>query len=152
MIPIKTFALKRYCYCKFNNKFYGKHHVITRYQNFRSSKKVSKALGTLSIGIDIFLHLILPNWYCPIIFWENLGWFLGDFTSWAVPTSLSSLLWTSIVVHDNISACSAVNLFLRSSYRIPALENNLSDGRCTLVGGEQKYVHSQITIDIHHER
>ena len=40
------------------------------------------------------------------------------------------------LMNNNISAYSAVHLFLLSSYRIPAPENNLSDG--TLVGGEQR--------------
>ena len=39
------------------------------------------------------------NQYCPIIIWENCGWFSGDATSWATPTSWSSLLWP---FHDYI--------------------------------------------------
>jgi len=46
-------------------------------------------------------------------------------------------------MNNNISAWSAVNLFLRSSYRIPAPENNLSDG--TLVGREQKCYFASLT-------
>ena len=58
--------------------------------------------------------LSLPNQYCPIIVWENLGWFSGDFTLWAMPTSWSSLLWTTIVVYDNrsLGASSDAKLFL----------------------------------------
>ena len=40
------------------------------------------------------------------------------------------------LMHNNISACSVLNLFLCSSYRMPAPENRHSDG--TLVGGELK--------------
>ena len=52
------------------------------------------------IDLKACLGLVLPNQYCPIVVWEIWGWFSGDFTSWATPTSLSSLLWTPIVVHD----------------------------------------------------
>jgi len=41
--------------------------------------------------------------YCPNVIWENCSWFSGDVTgyiSWTMPTPLSSLLWTIIVVHD----------------------------------------------------
>ena len=42
--------------------------------------------------------LFLPNQFCPIIVWENWGWYLGCIISWVTPTSLLSLLWTTIVV------------------------------------------------------
>ena len=54
----------------------------------------------MAVDLKACLSLVVPNQYCPIIIWENWGWFLGDFTSRAMPTSWSSLLWTTIVVHD----------------------------------------------------
>ena len=46
--------------------------------------------------------LILPNQYFPIVVWKSWGWFTCDFTSWTMLTSWSSLLWTSIAVHDEL--------------------------------------------------
>jgi len=52
------------------------------------------------VDLKAWLGLVLPSQKCPIVVWENWGWFSGDFTLWATPTSSSSLLWTTIVVHD----------------------------------------------------
>ena len=30
--------------------------------------------------------IVLPNQYCPIIVWENQGWFLGDVILWGTIT------------------------------------------------------------------
>jgi len=59
-------------------------------------------LKTVQIDLKACLGLVLPNQYCPIIIWENWGWFSGDFTLLATPTSWLSLLWTTIVIHDTI--------------------------------------------------
>jgi len=58
-------------------------------------------LKAFGVNLKACLGWVLLNQYCPINVWENWSWFLGDFTSWATPTSWSSLLWTTIVVHDN---------------------------------------------------
>ena len=52
------------------------------------------------VDLKACLDLVLSNQYCPIIVWENWGWFSGDFTTWATPTSWSSQLRTTIMVHD----------------------------------------------------
>jgi len=47
-------------------------------------------LKAFHVNLKACLHCRLGKW----------GWFSGDFTSWATPTSLLFLLWTTIVVHD----------------------------------------------------
>jgi len=58
-------------------------------------------MKAFQIDLKGCLDLFLPNQYYPIVVWENWGWFSGDFTLWAMPTSLLSLLRTTIVFHDS---------------------------------------------------
>ena len=64
-----------------------------------SHKKIPWQLfESISGRSESLFGLVLPNQYYSSV--KNWGWFSGDFTSWATPTSWSSLLWTTIVVHD----------------------------------------------------
>ena len=47
-------------------------------------------LKAFQIDLKAYLDLVLPT---PLLFGKVETWFLGDFTSWATPTSWSSLLW-----------------------------------------------------------
>jgi len=58
-------------------------------------------LKAFQVNLKACLGLVIPNQYCPIVIWENWGWFLSDFILWAMPTSWLSLLWTTIVVHNS---------------------------------------------------
>jgi len=57
-------------------------------------------MKAFQVDLKARLGLVLPNQYCPIVVWESWDWFLGDFTSWAMPISSSSLLWNTTEVHD----------------------------------------------------
>ena len=58
-------------------------------------------LKAFQVDMKACLGLVIPDeYYRPIVVWENWGWFSSDFTLWATPTSWSSLLWITIVVHD----------------------------------------------------
>ena len=65
------------------------------FEKFRSN-----LLKAFWVDLKTCLGLVLPNQYCLIVNRENWGLFLGDVISWATPTPLWSLLYTTIVLYD----------------------------------------------------
>ena len=100
-----------------NQELFEKHLCNKRghyekYEQFLVSQSVRKfcylkiprqLLKAFWVDLKACLGLVLPNQYCPIVVWENWGWFSGDLTSWATPTSSSSLLWTMITINNGAS-------------------------------------------------
>ena len=61
-----------------------------------TGKSMKNALKVFWVNLKACLGLVLPNQYYFIVVGKNRGWFLGDVISWAMPTPLWSLLYSTI--------------------------------------------------------
>jgi len=75
-------------------------HQLSSQEKILLSKFRSNFSKEFQVNLKACLGLVLSNQYCPIVGWENWGWFLGCLIQWATPTPWMSLLCTTIVIHD----------------------------------------------------
>ena len=112
-------------------------------------------LKTFQVVLKACLDWVLPNQYFPIIDWENWRWFLGEFVLWAMPTTVWTQLWNTIVVFIGIwlHCCKLLwyykrGVFFFVSDNINSGSRNFPDFCCmhTLGSGGMLTMHSGIEL------
>ena len=71
----------------------------------------SNLLKAFWVNLKACLGLVLPNQYCLIVVREIEVGFLGDVISWATPTPLWSLLYSTIILYDRVYQSSLFHMF-----------------------------------------